>query len=74
MYLRFKDSIWAAYLVKMGSLSSFNDSVKYVLNVTSVFSKYRWVKSLTDKKAKTVIDALVGMVNLNLNQTSYGSI
>ena len=58
----------------MGSLSSFNDSVKYVLNVTSVFSKYRWVKSLTDKKAKTVIDALVGMVNLNLNQTSYGSI
>ena len=74
MYLRFKDSIWAAYLVKMGSLCSFNDSVKYVLNVTSVFNKYRWVKSLTDKKAKTVIDALVGMVNLNLNQTSYGSI
>ena len=54
IYARFKDSIWAAHLAKMGLLSSKNRGVKYLLCVIDVFIKYDWVKSLTDNKAKTV--------------------
>ena len=31
VYARFKDNIWAAKLAKMGSLSSKNKNVKYLL-------------------------------------------
>ena len=47
----------------MGSLSSFNCGVKYLLYVIDVFTKYSWVKPLADKRAKTVLDGFVGMVN-----------
>ena len=43
---RFKDNIWAADLAEMGSLSSKNQGVKYLLCVTDVFTKYAWVKPL----------------------------
>lgn len=38
----------------MGSSSSKNLDIKYLLCVTDVFTKYTWVKNLTNKKAKTV--------------------
>ena len=47
----------------MGSLSSKNKNVKYVLSVIYVFAKYAWVKSLEDKKGKTVLNAFVEIVN-----------
>ena len=47
----------------MGSLSSFNRGVKYLLSVIDVFTKYAWVKSLKDKKAKAVLDGYIVMVN-----------
>ena len=40
VYARFKDNIWAANLVEMGSLSSKNRGVKYLSCVIDVFSKY----------------------------------
>ena len=40
VYARFKDNIWAAYLAKMESLSSKNKSVKCLLCVIDVFTKY----------------------------------
>ena len=40
VYARFKDNIWAADLAEMGSLSSKNKSVKYLLCVIDVFTKY----------------------------------
>ena len=40
VYARFKDNIWAADLVEMGSLSSKNRDVKYLLCVIDVFTKY----------------------------------
>ena len=38
----------------MESLYSQNKNIKYLLCITDVFTEYTWVKSLKDKKAKTV--------------------
>ena len=46
----------------MRSVSSFNCGVKY-LCVIDVFTKYDWVESLMDKKAKTILDCFIGIVN-----------
>ena len=50
VYAGFEDNIWAPDLAEMGSLSSSNCSVKYLLCVIDVFTKYVWVKCLQDKK------------------------
>ena len=47
----------------MGSLSSKNQGVKYLLCGIDVFTKYAWVKPLTDEKAKTVLNGFIGIVN-----------
>ena len=44
VYPRFKDDIWATDLAEMGSLSSKDRGVKYLLCVIDVFTKYAWVK------------------------------
>ena len=62
VYGRYKDNIWAAGLVEMGSLSSKNKIIKYLLCVTDVFTKYALVKPLKDKKVKTVLNAFIGIV------------
>ena len=46
----------------MGSLSSFNHGVKYLLCVIHVFTKYAWVKHLNDKKDKTVLHSFIEIV------------
>ena len=43
----------------MGSLSSKNKNVKYLLCVIDVFIKYAWVKHVKDKKAKTFLNAFI---------------
>ena len=40
VHARFKDNIWTSDLVEMGSLSSKNQGVKYLLRVIDVFTKY----------------------------------
>ena len=40
VYARFKDNIWAVDLAEMGSLSSKNWGIKYLLCVVDVFIKY----------------------------------
>ena len=47
----------------MGSLSSENKNVRYLLCVIDVFTKYAWVKSLKDKISKTVLNAFIEIVN-----------
>ena len=59
VYARFKDNIWEADLVEMGSLSSKDKNVKYLLCVIDVFTKYAWVKHVKDKKAKTFLNAFI---------------
>ena len=44
----------------MGSLSSFNCGVKYLLCVIDVFT---WIKRLKSKKTKTVLNAFIEIVN-----------
>ena len=43
VYSRFKDNIWEADLPDMGSFSSSNRSIKYLLCVIDVSIKYAWV-------------------------------
>ena len=50
VYVKFKDNIWAADLTEMGSLSSKDKNVKYLLFVIDVFTKYALVKPLKDEK------------------------
>ena len=47
----------------MGSLSSKNKNVKSLLCVIDVFTKHAWVKTLKDKKGKTVLNAFIEIVN-----------
>ena len=47
----------------MGTLSSKNKNVNYLLCVIGVFTKYAWVKPLKDKKGKTVLNAFIEIVN-----------
>ena len=49
----YKDNIWAAHLAEMGSWSSKNQNVKYLLCVIYVYTKYAWVKPLKDKKCNS---------------------
>ena len=49
---RFKDNIWAAVLAEMGSLSSKNKNVKYLLCVINFFTKYALAKYLKNTKVK----------------------
>ena len=62
-YGAFKDNIWATYLAEMGSLSSKHQNVRYLLCVIDVFTKYAWIKSLKDKKDKTVLNAFIEILS-----------
>ena len=75
VYVRFRDNIWAADLAEIGLLSSENRGVELLLCVIDVFNKYGWVKLLKDKKAKTVLNSFIRIVNKsNVNQVNYGLI
>ena len=56
-------NISAAGLAEMGSLSSKNKNVKYLLCMLDVFTKYPWAKPLKDKNSKTVLNAFIAIVN-----------
>ena len=47
----------------MGSLSSKNQNVKYLLCAIDIITKYVWVKPLKYKKGKTVFNAFMETVN-----------
>ena len=52
----------------MGSLSSFNRDVKYLLCLIDVLTKYAWVKTLKDKKAKTNLHGFIEIVKESKRQ------
>ena len=43
------DEHWAADLVEVQTLKSYNKGVRYLLTVVDVFSKYVWVRPLVNK-------------------------
>ena len=63
MYSSFKYDIWAADLAKIGSLSSKNWGVKYLLSMIDVFTKYACVEPGRHKKAKAVLHDFIEIVN-----------
>ena len=67
VYASFKDNFWVADLAEMGSLSMLN-----MLCVIDVFTQYTWVKSLKDKKSKTVLNAFMEIENES-NRKPYKS-
>lgn len=52
------DDLWQADLVEMQAYSKINNGFKYLLTVVDAFSKYAWVKSIKNKTAKEVSDAI----------------
>ena len=62
-YARFKDNFWVADLSEMELLSSKNEDPKYLLCVIGVSTKYKWAKPMKDKKGKTVLKALMEIIN-----------
>ena len=59
--LWFKDNICEADLAEMVPLSSFNQSVKYLLRAVDALAKY--VKPLKDEKYKTALLGFINVVN-----------
>ena len=71
MYDRLKDNTWAADLAEVGSLFLKNQGVKYLSCVIVIFTKYAWVKSLKDTRAKTVLDGFIETVNKYKRKPNY---
>ena len=59
VHTRFKDKICAKDLVEIGSLSSFNSDVKYLLRAGDVSTIYAGVKPLTNEKSKQFLMVLL---------------
>ena len=53
----------ATDLAEIGILSYFDCGVKYLLCVIDVFTKYVWVKPVKDKKARTIVNGFIEIVN-----------
>ena len=51
------DEEWVAGLVEMQALKKWNRSLRYLLTVVDVLSKYTWVEPLKDKTGKAVAAA-----------------
>ena len=49
----------------MEPLSTKNKSVKYLLYVIDIFSRYAWIKPLKGKKGKTVFNVCIKTVNVS---------
>ena len=63
VYLSFKDYIWVTDFVKIGSSPSKNWGFKNLLCSIDVFSKCAWAKPLKLKKAKTILNVFIRIVN-----------
>ena len=57
VYSQFKDNIWGVDLVDMQSLSRKNKGIKYLLCAIDLFSKYKFVIPLKDKKGISIVNA-----------------
>lgn len=53
----YRDQLWEADLVELGSIKSYNDGVTFLLVVIDVFSKYIWIEPLKNKTGQEVCKA-----------------
>ena len=52
------DEQFDADLTSVENLKKFNDSVRFLLFVNDIFSRFLWVKPLLDKTAKSILKAI----------------
>ena len=57
VYSQFKDNIWGVDLADMQSLSRQNKDIKYLLCAIDLYSKYKFVTPLKDKKGISIVNA-----------------
>ena len=63
------DIQWQADLVDVSSLASKNQGIKYMLTCIDVFSKYAWVKPLTSKTGKSLVNAFTHILSFGRKPT-----
>ena len=68
------DEIWAADLVEMQKFSKWNKGIKYLLMVIDVFSKYGWIKPLSNKTTELLVKHSMTYSKVNVNLKCYGLI
>lgn len=56
------DDIWQMDLVDMKAYKNENNNVTFILTIIDVFSKYAWGRMLPDKKAETVLKAIISVI------------
>ena len=57
VYSSFRDNIWGVDLADVPSLTKYNKGNKYLLCAIYLFSKYKWVAPLKDKKVTSIVNA-----------------
>lgn len=62
-FSRFKRYQFQMDLVEIQSYAKANDGIRYLLNVIDTFTRYAFVRPLTDKHGKTVISAFKSIIN-----------
>src|SRR5579875_3880408 len=63
---------WQMDLIILDKYAKFNDGYKYLLVVIDVFSKYTFIKTLTDKEARSVALGLIA--NFEETKRKYGKV
>ena len=73
LYSSFKDNIWGVDLADMQSLCKNNRGIKYLLCAIDLFSKYKWVVSLKNKRGVSIVNVFQKTLNISTEFHSKSS-
>ena len=65
------DSCWAADLIQVDGLSSYNSNYQYILVITDLFAKKVWLRKLRHKSKKEMEAAFRSIIAENDNRSPY---
>ena len=57
IYKSFKDNIWRTDFADIQLISKYNKTIRFLLCVFDIFSKYAWVVPLKNKKGVTIVNS-----------------
>ena len=57
IYKSFKDNIWRTDFADIQLISKYNKTIRFLLCVFDIFSKYAWVIPLKNKKGVTIVNS-----------------
>jgi hypothetical protein len=52
----FKNELWGADLMDVSNISEDNNSVKFILNIIDIYSRYVWSFPIRNKSGKNIVD------------------